>query len=77
MGGWMGGVISNHLSVNNLDLIKIIDSVQRFMIYGDFPTYWCMYGLVLGWVGSCQITKIGIILDLFKIIQVYLKLYDL
>ena len=39
MGRLMGGVISNHLNVNNLDLMKIIDSVQRFMIYEDFPTY--------------------------------------
>ena len=34
-------------------------------------------GWVSGWGHSCQITKYEINLDLIKIIQFYLKIYDL
>ena len=48
------------------------------MICGDTPTYGWLYG----WmdelmVGSYQITKYQINLDLIKIIQFCLKIYDL
>ena len=51
------------------------------MIYRDTPTYgWVcgwMDGSVGQWVGSGQMTKNLINLDLIKIIQFYLKIYDL
>ena len=51
------------------------------MIYRDTPTYgWvcgCMSGSVGQWVGSGQMTKNLINLDLIEIIQFCLKIYDL
>ena len=38
----------------NLDIIEIIDSVLRVMIYGDSPTHGWMYGLVGAWVGQVK-----------------------
>ena len=77
--GWMGGIMSITEHVINLDLIKIIDSVWRFMIYGCSP---CLQmdvwvGGMGGWVMSCQIVKNGIDIDMIKIIHVCLKIYDL
>ena len=71
MGEWMGGIMSNHLNVKSFHLIKINDFDLRLV--ENPPTFGWMYGLV----GRCQITKNGIYLDLFKIIKVYLKIYDL
>ena len=49
------------------------------MICGDIPTYGWVDGWMVGWldVGSCQITKNCINLDLIEIIQFCLKIYDL
>ena len=51
------------------------------MICGDIPSYGWVYGWLFGWVGwylgSCQITKNWINLDLIEIIQFCLKIYDL
>ena len=51
------------------------------MICRDTPTHGCVYewlgGSVGDWVGSGQITKNLINLDLIEIIQFCLKIYDL
>ena len=51
------------------------------MICRDTPTYGCVCGFMGGsvgqWVGSGQMTKNLINLDLIKIIQFCLKIYDL
>ena len=51
------------------------------MIYRDIPTHWwvCVWldGSVGRWVGSDQMTKNLISLDLIEIIQFCLKIYDL
>ena len=41
----------------NLDLIEIICFCLKIYVLVDSPTYGWMYGLMGGWVGSCQITK--------------------
>ena len=51
------------------------------MICRDTPTHWWVCGWLGGsvghWVGSDQMTKNLISLDLIKIIQFCLKIYDL
>ena len=51
------------------------------MICRDTPTHWWVCGWLGGsvgqWVGSDQMTKNLISLDLIKIIQFSLKIYDL
>ena len=47
------------------------------MIYGDSPHLRVIYQLVDGLVGVMSYHQKGINIDLIKIIQVYLKIYDL
>ena len=47
------------------------------MICGQTPNYGLVYRWLGQWVGSCQISKNQISLDLIEIIQFGLKIYDL
>ena len=88
MGGcivwWVDGWVDGWGQVKSLNMLtqsRQFNSVGRFMICRDTPTYGLMYGLLGGslgqWVWSGQITKNLINLDLIEIIQFYLKIYDL
>ena len=88
MGGcivwWVDGWVDGWGQVKSLKMLtqsRQFNSVKRFMICRDTPTYGLMYGLLGGslgqWVWSGQITKNLINLDLIEIIQFYLKIYDL
>ena len=88
MGGWLGGSmggpgeITNYLI--NLDIIEIIQFCLKIydlwrhlhLWVGVWSVGW-MGGSLGQWVGSGQITKYRINLDLIKIIKFCLKIYDL
>ena len=75
----------NQLNVIQLERIKIFQFCLKIWNLWRLPTYGWVYilvgGLVGGWVGwwegSCQITKNFKNVDLIKIIQFCLKIYDL
>ena len=73
---WMseliGGVMSNHKNVINLDVIRIIQFCLKIYDLWRHPQLWVGW-----WMGSCEITKILVNLNLIKIIQFCLNIYDL
>ena len=89
VGGWMGGWVDGRVQVITLKILKMLteprefNSVWRFMICRDTPIHGWVWvcgwlgGWVCQWVGSGQMTKNLINLDLIEIFQFCLKIYDL
>ena len=83
VGQWVGsGQMTNYLI--NLDIIEIIQFCLKIYDLWRHLHLWMgvwvvgsMGGSVSQWVGSGHITKYRINLDLIKIIQFCLKIYDL
>ena len=79
MGGSMGGVRSYYYISNkswpNWDNSILLEDL--WFIDTPPPMDGWMYGSVVQWVGSGHITKYRIKLELIKIIQFCLKIYDL
>ena len=88
MGGWLVGSMGGSGEITNilinLDIIKIIQFCLKIYHLYRHPHPWVgawvvgwMGGSVGQWVGSGHITKYRINLDLIKIIQFSVKIYDL
>ena len=75
----MGGVRSNHSKSNipwpNRDISILFEDSTS--VEAPPPMGWCMGGWVGWWVGSGQITKNQIYLDLIEIFQFCLKIWHL
>ena len=84
MGGWLGGWVDGLGQVKSLKFEKYWPNQDNSILFEDLlfvetlpPMGGCVGEWVDQWVGSGQMTKNLINLNLIEIIQLCLKIYDL